>query len=258
VLAADGTLIGLTLPDTGHPDGVRVAPASLLVPLVRRPGQLRSWASGGGQPLAEGQADALEKALAAVQEGRHADALEQIRRLRVSQADSAWYWHAEGALQEALGKGADAVTSYRAAVRLRPQDGPLAASLGDVLAGLGRHEEAIKAYRQAIAANDKLVRAHTKLGDSLHILARLDEAIETYRGALVLDSRNAEAYLGLGVAYHDSGAISRALTCWKRAMKYGSGTPVAEEAGRRLRAAAGATQEPEPGPQPRADGDDTQ
>jgi tetratricopeptide (TPR) repeat protein len=258
VLAADGTLIGLTLPDTGHPDGVRVAPASLLVPLVRRPGPLRSWASGGGQPLAEGQADALEKALAAVQEGRHADALEQIGRLRVSQADSAWYWHAVGTLQEALGKGEDAITAYRAAVRLRPQDGPLAASLGDVLAGQGRHEEAIKAYREAIAANGKLIRAHTKLGDSLRTLARFQQAVRAYEGALVLDSQNAEAYLGLGIAYHDSGIISRALTCWKRAMRYGRHAPVADEARRRLREAIGATQEPEPDPEPREDGDDTQ
>jgi hypothetical protein len=261
VLAADGTLIGLTLPDTGDPDGVRVAPALALVPLVQRPGALRSWASAKGSPLSEEQGEVFEEAWAALQQDKHAAALELLRRLRAGQEGSAWYWHAVASLQDALGRRDDAVTSYRAAVRLRPRDSRLATGLGDALASVGRHEEAVEAYGKAIAANRKLVRAHTHLGNSLRTLGRVPQAIAAYEAALVLDSQNAEAYLGLGTAYHQEGVINRALSCWKRAMRYGRYTPAADEASRRFKEAVDATSEPEPpepAPEPPEGGDDAQ
>ena len=102
----------------------------------------------------------------------------------------AYYYESHGQLDEAI-------TNYRAAIRIDPDKLPAHVNLGAVLERCGRTEEALNEFREANRIAPRNPQIHYDLGCELYRLGRRNEAIEEFKEALRLDPEFAVAELAL-------------------------------------------------------------
>jgi tetratricopeptide (TPR) repeat protein/cytochrome c553 len=98
----------------------------------------------------------------------------------------------------ALGRPADALRHFEAALTLNPSSAAAHFNLATTLATLQRQEEAVGQYRQALELRSDYVLAHNNLGVALLQLGRTAEAGAEFREAVRSDPSNLEAHLNLG------------------------------------------------------------
>ncbi len=67
-----------------------------------------------------------------------------------------------------MGKPKDAITHFRHALEITPEDPVVYTNLGNALQKDGRPEEAIAAFNLALAADPDFVEAHYNLGMAHH------------------------------------------------------------------------------------------
>ncbi len=85
----------------------------------------------------------------------------------------------------------EALTAYRKAIELNPQNPYAFNGLGNTLASQeNRLDEAIAAYRKAIQIDPKFGFAYTGLGNILYAQNKIPEAIAYYRKAIELDPKD--------------------------------------------------------------------
>jgi tetratricopeptide (TPR) repeat protein len=97
-----------------------------------------------------------------------------------------------------LGRPAEAVAPYEAAVRLRPDFAEAQNNLASVLAQADRPREAVAHFQRSIALNPDLAPSRYNFANVLAGLGRRDEAIAQYEAALRIDPGLAEAQINLG------------------------------------------------------------
>jgi len=105
------------------------------------------------------------------------------------------------------GKTDEAVSEFRKALRLNPDDAEAHSNLGVALAEQGKIEEAIPEYQEALRLNLDYAEAHYNLGVALGKQGKTDEAIAEFRKALRLNPDDAEAHSNLGIALSEQGKI---------------------------------------------------
>jgi protein O-mannosyl-transferase len=81
----------------------------------------------------------------------------------------------------------DAITNYRAAIRVDPGKLPAHVNLAAVLEKCGRTEEALTQFREACRIDPRSPQIHYDLGCELHRLGRRAEAIQEFKEALRLN-----------------------------------------------------------------------
>jgi predicted O-linked N-acetylglucosamine transferase (SPINDLY family) len=119
-------------------------------------------------------------------------------------------------VRKALGRPAEAETSYRKAVRLRPNYPEAHYNLGAVLIALGRPAEAEASYREALRLRPNYPEAHNNLGVVLRALGRPAEAEASYREALRLQLNDPEAHYNLGNVLHALNRWRESIACLER------------------------------------------
>jgi protein O-GlcNAc transferase len=117
------------------------------------------------------------------------------------------------------GRIADAVESYRRALRLHPHYTAAYVQLGRAQLVLGQPGEAAANYQRALTLQPDLAAAHLGLGNVLRALSRDEEARDCYRRALVIDSDMTMAWNNLGATFNDLGMPARALACCQQAVQ---------------------------------------
>ncbi|HEY7410527.1 MAG TPA: tetratricopeptide repeat protein [Vicinamibacteria bacterium] len=111
----------------------------------------------------------------------------------------------------ALERWEEAVESYRAWGRLRPDDAEPRVLLGGALLfGLDRPSEAAAVFQEAIALDPAVAAAHGGLGDALAVLGRHPEAVAAYAEA----ERREPAYFETRPASRERYARSRTGEAW--------------------------------------------
>lgn len=125
-----------------------------------------------------------------------------------------WFNHAN--LLRDLQRPAEAESSYRQALALRPDLHQACTNLANLLGTLHRAPEAEVLHRAAIASNPASL-------PSIRALARLrfeagdfTQAELLFRRALELAPDHAETQLGLGVALKELGHADQAIACWQQ------------------------------------------
>jgi tetratricopeptide (TPR) repeat protein len=152
-----------------------------------------------------------------------------------------------------LGKNQEAVTPYRRAIQLRPQDSIAYSNLCGVYGQLSRLGEAVETCKQAVKLKPDLAEAHNNLAWSYHQEGRFSDAVESgkqairlqpdfamahynlgngyaglkkygpaadaYKQAIRLDYDYAEAHLNLGAAYNQLGRYPEAVESYQRALR---------------------------------------
>jgi tetratricopeptide (TPR) repeat protein len=136
-------------------------------------------------------------AVAAVLDGRPAQAVAALRHALASRPDDALLHNNLGSALAAAGDTDGAIEAFRRASSLAPA---LAASwynLGKTLKARGDSDEAHEALARALALAPEHVAARIVQGDNLKALGRIDEAAAAYRAAIDRDALAAHAWWGL-------------------------------------------------------------
>lgn len=98
------------------------------------------------------------------------------------------------------GAFADAVSEWREASRLEPEDADVRYNLGIAYSEIGQHEAAIAEWREAIRLEPDHANAHIHLAYALSDAGCSAEAFAAVRAALRFDAQNSDLYTWLG--YH--------------------------------------------------------
>lgn len=112
----------------------------------------------------------------------------------------------------------EAIAGFRRVLQLQPQSARAYVQLGDALWQRNLPDEAIDAYRQAIRLVPNLADAHNNLGHVLQRLGRFDQAMESYRSALQVQPNLHGALYNIGNVLRDQARLDEAIECYRRAM----------------------------------------
>ena len=121
------------------------------------------------------------------------------------------------------GQTEEALAEYRKVLRLKPGDAEVHESVGLMLARLARCEQAIAEYRTAIRLKPDVASAHYKLAAILHLVGRNDEAMSEYRVTCQLAPGLAEAHCSLAGLLRLQGLYAESLAEYEHGHKLGSG-----------------------------------
>ncbi len=102
-----------------------------------------------------------------------------------------------GIVQAALGRRDEAIASFEAALRADPRHAEAARNLGAVLGAQGRRDEAIAAYERAVATSPGMVEAREDLSVLLIAAGRADDAERQLREAARLAPDSLRTHLRL-------------------------------------------------------------
>jgi eukaryotic-like serine/threonine-protein kinase len=123
-----------------------------------------------------------------------------------------------GKLYRAAGRWDQALTSYRRAIALKPDDAEAYNNLGNALLDQKKPGEAEAAYRRAIALRPHFPEAYIHLGAALRDQKRLGEAVAAFRKAIELRADFPEAYIHLGNALRDRKQLAEAVAAYRQAI----------------------------------------
>jgi ADP-heptose:LPS heptosyltransferase len=122
-----------------------------------------------------------------------------------------------GNLLQATGRHAEAVESFREAVRLHRGYGEAWNNLGMSLARGGELDDAIAAYRQSIALQP-MPQTWNNLANALKAKGLRREAIEAYRIAVGMMPASADMWNNLGITLREAGELDDSVDALGRAV----------------------------------------
>ena len=129
--------------------------------------------------------------------------------------------HNLGVAFDRMGRTAEAVTEFQAAMQLNPKlaDAEAHSNLGTLLQKIGRAAEAEAYIRRAIELSPGFADAHLNLGNALERLQRPSEAIAEYQEAVRLAPGWAEARNNLGQGLAERGRYDEAIPQFEEALR---------------------------------------
>lgn len=122
-----------------------------------------------------------------------------------------WSYQKSGRLQEAI-------SSYREALRLKPDLAEAWYNLGNTYKSIGQRPDAISSYREVIRLKPDLAEAWHNLGAAYAEIGQFGDAVNCLSKAITLDPDNAEAWYDLGVVYGDTGQQNDAIKNYRKAV----------------------------------------
>jgi tetratricopeptide (TPR) repeat protein/SAM-dependent methyltransferase len=164
-------------------------------------------------------ADALHLlGMVALQQGQAKTAVDLIAAaIALNDCEAAYHFHLALALQT-LNDMQGAVTGYRRALALKPDDPDIYNNLGNALAAQDRPEDALAALRRALHLQPGNAAVHSNLGNVQRSLGLWDEAEASFRKAAELQPGFAGAFVNLGNLHRDKDDLRAAESCYRNAV----------------------------------------
>ena len=133
----------------------------------------------------------------------------------------AWMaYHNLGAALLVENKIDEAISNFKMAIELKPDNPDVYFNLGIALFTLGKTEKAISHYKTTIKLKPDFSEAHYSLATALFFLKKTKEAIPHYHAAIKLTPGYAEAYNNLGAALLAEGKIEEAVANFQMAIGF--------------------------------------
>jgi predicted O-linked N-acetylglucosamine transferase (SPINDLY family) len=154
----------------------------------------------------------------AMQEQRHADALDLISRAIEISAQPSYFDNLGCALRN-WGKLAAAVESHEQAIALDPNHFRAHNNLGLALMDMRLPAAAAASFRKSIAINERYAEAQSNLGNVLRELGDFDAAVEHCRKAIALQPGFGQAFNNLGNALKMQRKLAEAAACYEQAQR---------------------------------------
>jgi tetratricopeptide (TPR) repeat protein len=151
--------------------------------------------------------------------GRHAEAIDHLRRAVSGRPDHLDAHFELGNLLYAGGQDAGAMECYLKVLQLSPRHSETHNNLANVYQRQGQIERAVAHYRTAIEINPSYADAHGNLGNAYLVLDRLEESIEANRRALELKPSRFGSHNNHGVAFQALGRFEEAERAFERALE---------------------------------------
>lgn len=154
---------------------------------------------------------------------RHDEAISHYRRAVELEPDNAQAHYNLAILLAMRQCNDEAETCYRKAIAADPEHAAAYANLGLLLAGQKRAEEAEQCYRRALALDPGHEVAHLNLGVLLASRNRNAEAAQHYRQVIALNPQSAAAHTNLGLLLEKAGHMEEAEQCHRTALSIDAG-----------------------------------
>jgi protein O-GlcNAc transferase len=165
-------------------------------------------------------ADALHlSGVAALQLGRHDDALHLIEQAIQARPEAAAYQLSLGQVHAAASRMEDSIAAYRQAAQLAPELPDVWFGLGIALQAANRQTEAVEIYRRLLHIQPEHVDGRHNLASALELCGQMDEAVTYYRETLKLDPHRASTYNNLSSALLRLGRGEEAILAARRALE---------------------------------------
>jgi tetratricopeptide (TPR) repeat protein len=116
------------------------------------------------------------------------------------------------------GRLREAISSFRQAAELRPNDPIIHNNFGVALSMARKFDEAIAQFRRAIKLKGDFAAAYSNLGGALRETGRLEETIAAMRSAIRLSPGVLSSYINLGMTLTDLGQIDEALATYDKCL----------------------------------------
>ncbi|HVT44548.1 MAG TPA: tetratricopeptide repeat protein [Thermoanaerobaculia bacterium] len=149
--------------------------------------------------------------------GRPEEAIRHFTTALAQQPNSVDFLLGLAESYRAAGKGAEAETTYRRAIELRPRFWGSYNRLGTLLLQQSKEEEAIEMFRHVIRLSPDNPRGHTNLGVAYQRLAMYDRAIDAFEKSLEIQPTHAAA-ANLGTCHFFLGRYAEAAGAYRRAI----------------------------------------
>jgi Flp pilus assembly protein TadD len=143
-------------------------------------------------------------------QGRLPEAKSLLEQVSESDREDADAWYGLGIVNGLIGDFATARDCFEHVVRLRPGMARAYINLAKAQIGLGKFEEAVSAYRSALNITPDDLDTHRYLNATLERLGRLDEARAGYDRMLALSPDNPEILAARVMTYEITGDRKRA------------------------------------------------
>jgi tetratricopeptide (TPR) repeat protein len=149
---------------------------------------------------------------------RESDRVELLERVQNAYPDDFWANEELGLELKRIGRSAEAIRYYTAALALRSGSPVVYVNRANALRDTGEVDAAIRDYLQALALAPRFAAAHNGLGLAWRAKGQLDKAIVSYHEALgIMDS--AIVHNNLGMALRDKGLPDKAIERYRQAIR---------------------------------------
>jgi Tfp pilus assembly protein PilF len=119
----------------------------------------------------------------------------------------------------ARGSYGAAITEYRRALKLNPNDAPVQNKIGICYQHMKLPERAEDQYREALRVNPGFAEAWNNLGSVSHSGGNYRQAVKHYKKAISLRPGFATAYRNMGAAYFALGRVEAGLEAYQAAFR---------------------------------------
>lgn len=119
--------------------------------------------------------------------------------------DNAEEYFMKGLKYERSNQYANAVETYKKALKIKPDYMDAYVNLGALYYRLGKYPDAIDAYKHAVKIKPDFQALYNKLGTIYIVTGKYSAALDIFEHALGIDSRNPDTHFNLGIAYFLNG-----------------------------------------------------
>jgi arylsulfatase A-like enzyme/Tfp pilus assembly protein PilF len=161
----------------------------------------------------------FEHALAAMNAGRAADALDRLKQLAATHRDGPIFLSTYARALGQTGRPREALAIYKRAVERWPGDASLYHELAVAARSAGDRGEASRAEQAALTLTPDFPMAHNGLGLLHADEGRHGDAVAAFTRAAELDPTNASYLSNLGNAYRALGQLDRAAEAYRKALE---------------------------------------
>ena len=165
-----------------------------------------------------------QQAYAALQDGDYSAARELFEAAiakKPKPQELAQLYNGLGTVYNQLDQVSEAITAYKASLKLDPESPQVWVNLGVVYRLDGTYDKALAAYEKALTLDPNLATAHSSIGSLYVLQAKPELAIEAFQKAIAIDENLAITHGNLALAYAMVGQFQDAETSLNRAIALG-------------------------------------